>query len=736
MRMRSIFVVATCALVATSFVATAFVWLPPTRSTKLPLIRRTNDIDSRRILFDKAQEMGTINFQLTMDDVRSTNPNFYDWTTASSTITAAPLALIDFNSNKKNDAVSAILAASEEAVAFAEASLWKDPNSHVEPEPPATTITHNTIEETTTTVTTDDGLIVAPSVAKIMQFAIPAIGVWLCSPLLSLIDTSVVGLYSGTVQQAALSPAVAVTDYTALLMAFLFTGTTNLIAAAHTQDSKKRGATGINKSSSTSSRTSNTLIGVLKLSTYAGMALSAMLLLCANPLLRTLIGNDSIHPDVFNAAMKYVRIRALGMPAAAMIGSAQAACLGIQDIKSPLYVLLAAAVVNFVGDMLFVGSSHPWIGGAAGAAWATVFSQYAAATMFIHWLRHKKTARLPITKTNGHGVGNAYSGSIDGNVVNLSNAILEITSSKSNKANVSRRQRFVDSVRSFITPIQQQQPKESSPKENARFSNRAVSAVNRASSVSARGFLEGQLRKRDLIAFPNKETMKEFAPYVVPVTATVIGRLSGYIAMSHVVSSSFGTISMAAQQVIVSLFYCLCPIADSLSLTAQSFVPSISESTTGPHRSGLLKETAKNFYKAGSVFGSIIVAAVCCIPLLSGYFTTDPNVIALVNMVVPYLLGFFAVHGFVCGVEGLLLGQKDLGFLGKMYAGFFFVVPALMLQVKRAAANGAMVNLTSVWKIMVGYQLFRSLAWSSRLSFLQRKTEWDGIAATTSTVAS
>jgi hypothetical protein len=58
----------------------------------------------------------------------------------------------------------------------------------------------------------------APSVTKILKFAIPAIGVWLCGPLLSLIDTSAVGLLSGTAQQAALNPAVAVTEYAALLI--------------------------------------------------------------------------------------------------------------------------------------------------------------------------------------------------------------------------------------------------------------------------------------------------------------------------------------------------------------------------------------------------------------------------------------------------------------------------------------------------------------------------------------
>lgn len=56
------------------------------------------------------------------------------------------------------------------------------------------------------------------TVRRILSFAIPAIGIWLCNPLLSVIDTSSVGLIAGTVQQAALNPAVAVTDYSARCM--------------------------------------------------------------------------------------------------------------------------------------------------------------------------------------------------------------------------------------------------------------------------------------------------------------------------------------------------------------------------------------------------------------------------------------------------------------------------------------------------------------------------------------
>lgn len=65
---------------------------------------------------------------------------------------------------------------------------------------------------------TDDYAVDPPTLQKILSFAIPAIGVWLCNPLLSMIDTSTVGILSGTVQQGALNPAVTVTDYSARIL--------------------------------------------------------------------------------------------------------------------------------------------------------------------------------------------------------------------------------------------------------------------------------------------------------------------------------------------------------------------------------------------------------------------------------------------------------------------------------------------------------------------------------------
>jgi Na+-driven multidrug efflux pump len=534
-------------------------------------------------------------------------------------------------------------------------------------------------------------------VGKILKFAVPAIGVWLCGPLLSLIDTSSVGMLSGTVQQAALNPAVAVTDYGALLVAFLFTATTNLIAAARETD---RGADG------QMPVTTKTFIGALQMSSFVGLGLGAVLFFCAKQLLKAIIGNDGISPAVFAASMKYVKIRALGMPAAAVIGSAQAACLGMQDIRSPLYVLMVAAIVNFAGDMLFVGSTHPLIGGAAGAAWATVFSQYAAVAGFIYWLTHKPRE------------------SSKARVVDVSKAILELTG-KPTSAGKSRQKKFADSIRSLrFSEAKKRKVRggaQTASKEEAEPKKETKPAEK---SFSVRGFLKGGFRGRDLVKFPSREIVNEFAPYILPVTSTQVGRVSGYVSMSHVVSSSLGMASMAAQQVIVSLFYCLTPVADSLSLTGQSFVPSIAGKKASKERANALRKTSINFAKAGGIFGALMVSAVGTMPFLLRFFTADPQVAALVKTVAPQLMGFFAVHGVLCAAEGILLGQKDLSFLGRIYAAYFAIVPYFMLRVKRAALAGTQqVGLQTVWTVFLAYQMSRVAAWVLRVAMLQRRTD-------------
>lgn len=111
-------------------------------------------------------------------------------------------------------------------------------------------------------------------------------------------------------------------------------------------------------------------------------------------------------------------------------------------------------------------------------------------------------------------------------------------------------------------------------------------------------------------------------------------------------------------------------------------------------------------------------------PKLGKFFSADASVLAEVATVVPMLVGIFIGHGVICAGEGLLLGQKDLGFLGKSYAVYFFAVPYFMLRVKKAALSGvADIGLKSLWKVFLAYQVVRISLWIARLSQLQRRTE-------------
>ena len=418
---------------------------------------------------------------------------------------------------------------------------------------------------------------------------------------------------------------------------FMYIATTNLVAAAYDNDR-------ISKDQAT---TISTIVTALQLAMVVGVVFGIGLGGSSTFFIKALLGKGhDVNVEVLSAAEKYVRIRALGMPATVLIGTAQSACLGMKDIRSPLMVMVAAALVNLIGDLIFVGREHPWLGGAAGAAWATVFSQYAALFMFIKWLSAK-----PSSSSSSTGTGMTKDEGI----------------------------------------------------------------------ISSRGILHSHFHVRDLFKMPRSMVIsKKFGEYLVPVTTTAIGRVSGYIAMSHVVSSAFGVADMAAQQIIVSFFLCLIPMCDSLNLTAQSFVPGIHEFSGNLRlRSQVLKDTVKNFMKAGGIFGLALAAIASCMPLVSHFFTRDPAVIASVNSTTPYLALYCALAGVVCAGEGLLLGQKDLSFLKNSFTAFAVAVPYFLLRLKREVLNGAQtIGLDSIWRVFAIYQVIRSGMWILRLKHL------------------
>ena len=110
----------------------------------------------------------------------------------------------------------------------------------------------------------------------------------------------------------------------------------------------------------------------------AGLLLAAIFVTFATPVLSAFSGPASA--ALVPPAALYTRIRGLGMPFALVMMVSQAGVLACRDPGPPLRATALAAGVNLVGDaVLCLGLG--W--GIAGAAWATVAAQAAAATVLL-----------------------------------------------------------------------------------------------------------------------------------------------------------------------------------------------------------------------------------------------------------------------------------------------------------------------------------------------------------------
>jgi Na+-driven multidrug efflux pump len=467
---------------------------------------------------------------------------------------------------------------------------------------------------------------------------------------------------------------------------FLFSGTTAMIAAAavsdrlHNQNKNRTTSQQQRQLQEGKPKTAQTLVGALQLSTLVGLGLGLSVFVFAKQLLMAIIGGDGVvDPTIMMAALRYVKIRALGMPAAALLGSAQTACLAQGDATMPLLATLIAASSNLLMDWILIRHPHSWIGGCAGAAWATTFAQYVAAGWCLRWLLSSPSKR---------------------------------------------RQR------------RRQQQRMRHPQH---------------ATTSTRSFLAGRMSIKDLVyKLPSRRTFQGFLPFVIPVTTTQAGRCSTCATIDHVVSSSLGPASMAANSILTSVYYGLVPVADSLSLAAQAFVPRITEreqrSTDDNktihekiddnqsqqlqqqqiqnEKSFAMKRLIKNFTKAAGLCGLLLATVMGTLPLYSSAFTSDVAVKGIVNGCVPLLFITCLKHGLFCASEGILLGQKDMKFLGTQYGVYTFLVPYILLQLKRAALGGSSrVSLVSVWQVFLGYDLFRTILQLGRIAWLERKRE-------------
>ncbi|KAM0830964.1 hypothetical protein ACQ4PT_065864 [Festuca glaucescens] len=206
-------------------------------------------------------------------------------------------------------------------------------------------------------------------VRDVVVFAGPALGLWICGPLMSLIDTMVIGQTS-SLQLAALGPGTVFCDYLCYIFMFLSIATSNMVATSLA-----------NKDEELAQHQVSMLLFVA-LAFGIGMFLFTKIF--GVQVLTAFTGSKNY--EIISAANTYAQIRGFAWPAVLVGLVAQSASLGMKDSWGPLKALAAASVINGVGD-IFLCSVCGY--GIAGAAWATMVSQIVAAYMMMQNLNSR-----------------------------------------------------------------------------------------------------------------------------------------------------------------------------------------------------------------------------------------------------------------------------------------------------------------------------------------------------------
>lgn len=208
---------------------------------------------------------------------------------------------------------------------------------------------------------------------ELFRFAVGCFGIYIATPLLSLVDSAFVGRFAGTSQLAALGPATSLCDSSVYVLSCIGVATTNMYA---------------------SHRARGRFVAARRVASDAltiGLFCGALLGIVLFTLAEVVLGVWNLERSVCLHAASYIRVRAFGMPLALLGTAAQAACLGEKDSLTPVLVVGISTIANILGDAWLV----PLLG-TSGAAIATVASQAIGVVYLLGALRRRqlKMSRL------------------------------------------------------------------------------------------------------------------------------------------------------------------------------------------------------------------------------------------------------------------------------------------------------------------------------------------------------
>ncbi|WP_394886074.1 MATE family efflux transporter [Clostridium butyricum] len=213
---------------------------------------------------------------------------------------------------------------------------------------------------------------------SLLFFAVPIMLSNLLQQLYSAVDSSIVGIFAGSMPLAAVGSSGALINLLVGFFLGISTGTSVIFAKYFGADDKKKLL-----------KTMNTSI---ILSSIAGIIITIVGMIWTKSLLEFMHCPE----DVIDLSVMYLRVYFLGIVGMMIYNVGAGIIRARGDSKHPLYYLFVSGVLNLVLDILFVAVFNM---GVAGAAFATVISQYvSAALVIINLMNIPESYRLRLKK--------------------------------------------------------------------------------------------------------------------------------------------------------------------------------------------------------------------------------------------------------------------------------------------------------------------------------------------------
>lgn len=442
---------------------------------------------------------------------------------------------------------------------------------------------------------------VVPSYKTLLLFCSTTVLIWLSEPLLSLVDTTVVGHSGGpaaVIQLAAMGPATTLADGLLFTTYFLAMATTSLTARAMAAGDYR-----------TLLKTTSHVLGV---AAVLGVIVTAVIWTAGPTMLLSMAGTAA-SPQLVQYALRYCQIRGLTAVCSVWQMVGQAFCLTTQDTRTPALAVAVASGINIVGDLCLRRQ------GIQGAAMATAVAVSASAAILLSqvWRQVKEWRRLLAEQDErGKPEGRILTSDVG--------QPLQAQAAIATAAATSQSLTTVAAASEARVPAETQAPE---PAEEIPF-----------------------------MSLPDRESFVELIGLSGPLFFNMMGKIICYSALT-LRCSAYGVVPLAANTIMMRFFFLYGCFGYSLGQTAQAFLPAALYPVKNPRAVRRIVRRLVALASVVAVSNSLLVA--WNVRALGRFLTTDVAVAQAMRDHAVYLGAAIFLHPFIELAEGVVIATRQ-----------------------------------------------------------------------------